>query len=86
MPKRVDANQAIIVDALRCAGAFVQTLHETGKGCPDLLVSYHGDIFVMEVKTLFGKMTKAEKRWFDEWQADYYIIHNVEEAIRAITE
>ncbi len=39
-PKRVDANQKVIVAALEDAGATVTHLHEVGKGCPDILVGY----------------------------------------------
>ena len=38
MAKRVDANQSIIVDALRQAGCSVLDLHEVGLDCPDILV------------------------------------------------
>ena len=35
---RVDRNHSEIVDALRQAGASVQSLVKVGDGCPDLLV------------------------------------------------
>lgn len=51
---KVDANQKVIVEALRAAGCFVQSLAGIGAGCPDLLVgtcNYDGQAWVvMEVK------------------------------------
>jgi hypothetical protein len=84
--KRTDSNQVEIVQALRCAGAFVQSLHIVGKGCPDLLISFRGKIYVMEIKTACGKLNKAEWDWQASWQGDYHIVRNVEDAIRIITE
>ena len=50
MPARVDANQPVIVAALRAIGATVQHLHAVGQGCPDILVGYDGVNFLMEIK------------------------------------
>jgi Holliday junction resolvase len=47
---KIDANQSEIVKELRKVGAFVQSLATIGKGCPDLLVGYRGNWFLMEVK------------------------------------
>jgi len=47
---KVDANQADIVEALRAAGCFVQSLAGVGKGNPDLLVGSEGKWFLLEVK------------------------------------
>jgi Holliday junction resolvase len=47
---RTDANQDGIVAALRGAGASVQSLAATGKGCPDLLVGWRGANLLMECK------------------------------------
>lgn len=39
---KIDRNQPEIVEALRKAGAFVQSLAGVADGCPDLLVGYGG--------------------------------------------
>lgn len=72
MPKRVDANQPVIVRALREAGCKVQHLHEVGQGCPDLLVGYQGVMFVCEIKDgskppSRQKLTPDELRWHEDW-------------------
>ena len=46
---KVDANQKVIVEALRAAGCFVQSLAGVGKGCPDLLVGSDGKWYVIRI-------------------------------------
>jgi hypothetical protein len=46
--RRRDTNEKAIVDALVQAGAAVQRLNESG--CPDLLVSWRGELHLVEVK------------------------------------
>lgn len=90
--KRVDANQALIVRDLRKAGAMVQSLAEIGKGCPDLLVMYRGEAFVMEVKDGMQppskqRLTPQEQLWHAQaMDAHYhvYIVKSSTEALRII--
>lgn len=89
-PKRVDANQGEIVDALREVGASVQTLHEVGKGCPDLVVGYRSMNFLFEVKDgnkppSKRKLTPAEQRFFDTWRGRVWIVESATDAIQIIT-
>lgn len=86
---RVDENQPEIVAALRKAGASVEPLHTVGKGCPDLMVGYRGDNFVLEVKD--GRkppsargLTDAQIRWHMLWRGHVKIVNNVDEALAAI--
>ncbi len=85
MPKRVDENQRVIVTALRQFGASVWVTSDSGHGAPDIVCGYHGRSYPMEIKTWHGKLTKAERDWFDRWEGDYYIVHTFEEAIAIIT-
>lgn len=48
--RRVDANQAAVVDAFRRAGASVLHLHAVGGGCADLLIGIAGVDVQVEVK------------------------------------
>jgi hypothetical protein len=84
MTKRVDANQAEVVSALRRAGASVQDLHTIGKGCPDLLVGYHEMLFLMEVKSQTGKLTPEEYHWRDNWHTSVYVVRTTDDALRVI--
>jgi hypothetical protein len=66
--RRVDANQAAVVRALRLAGAHVAHLYRQGEGCPDLLVGWRGRWFPVELKDgarppSEQRLTPAETRW-----------------------
>lgn len=62
--KRVDANQAQIISALRAAGAYVWVI-----GLPvDLLVGYKGHTFLVEIKDGPKKrLTKLQAEFFENW-------------------
>ena len=48
--KRVDRNQAEIVDALRRTGWHVEDTSSTGRGFPDLVVARGSRLLLLEVK------------------------------------
>jgi len=81
---RVDANQATIVAALRKAGASVQPLFRVGDDCPDLLIGYRSQNFVIEVKTPKGLLSPGQTLWFRDWRGQACIAHTAEEALRSI--
>lgn len=86
---KVDANQEQIVSALRAAGAIVQSLAAIGKGCPDLLVSFRGNLFLLEVKDgnkrpSEQKLTKDQLTWHQAWGALVEVVNSPEQALRAI--
>jgi hypothetical protein len=80
----VDANQKVIVRALRGIGAGVQLLHRVGEGCPDLLVGFRASNHLLEVKTKDGELEDTQVRWIAGWPAPVYVVRTVEEAFRAI--
>ena len=86
MPKSVDANQARIVAALRAAGATVTLLHEVGGGCPDLLVGFRGQNFLLEVKNpeTKGFLTESQYQWHDAWRGWAMVVENETEALVAV--
>jgi len=85
MPRRVDATQALIVEALRKAGASVADTHAVGRGLPDLFVGYCGVLCIaMEVKSADGTLTPAERDWRETWRGPYAIVRTPEEAIEAL--
>jgi len=88
---KVDANQPEIVRVLRGSGCTVQHIHMVGRGCPDLIVysPFLQRMILMELKdgTLPPSkrgLTKAERRWHEDWPADVFIVHSVEEALRVV--
>ena len=50
--RRVDTNQAEIVQALRQIGAHVRDTSQVGDGFPDLVVSWRGVNILVEIKWL----------------------------------
>ena len=88
--KRVDQNQAIIVETLRRAGATVTILTQ-GRGLPDLLVgiiTHDGDAvnFLIEVKNPLGRcdLTETEERWIKTWRGQVAICRSPEEALAVL--
>jgi len=83
---RVDANQKDIVVALRAIGAEVTHLHAVGKGVPDLLVSYRGFWFVLEVKDgskppSARKLTPDQVAWGKHQNASWFVVDSAAEAV-----
>jgi hypothetical protein len=87
---KVDANQEQIVEALRTAGATVQTLAAVGKGVPDLLVGFQGKTILLEIKD--GRRPPSERRltedqlkWHGAWRGGpVAIVDGVDAALRAL--
>lgn len=87
---KVDDNQADIVAALRQIGCTVQLLHSVGAGCPDLLVGWGGQTFLLEVKDgakppSARKKTPAQIVWHDAWRGKpVSVVSSTKEALEAI--
>lgn len=81
---RVDLNQRYIVATLRGAGATVEHLHAVGKGCPDLLVGYMGENYLLEVKGENGSLTPHQVTWHAAWGGRVHVVRTGAEAMRAI--
>lgn len=89
MAKRADKNQSLIVRDLRKLGAQVQTLHEVGKGCPDLLVGWQGKNFLFEVKDGMlppsrQRLTPDEQIWHATWEGQVHVIRTTEDALKVM--
>lgn len=87
---RVDGNQRQIVEALRRAGATVQSLAAVGVGVPDLLVGLRRQSFLLEVKDpaqdpCKQRLTPAQVVWHRTWNGlPVAIVRTPEEALRAV--
>lgn len=86
---KTDRNHAEVMAALRSAGAEVTSLHAVGQGVPDLLASYRGQWYLLEVKD--GKkapsdrvLTPDQKKWIQKQHAEVHVVEAVEDALRAI--
>jgi hypothetical protein len=85
----VDRNQSEIVQALRTAGATVQPLHSVGRGCPDLLVGYHGKNWLIEVKDWQAsasdrKLRDTQVKWHDGWKGHCAVAETTDAALAII--
>ena len=81
---RLDYEHVAIVLALRTVGASVQSLADVGRGCPDLLVGWHGNNILMEIKSAGGHLTPAEKDWHAHWNVHVAIVRGVSDALREL--
>lgn len=81
---KVDANQTEIVDTFRRCGASVLSLADMGKGCPDLLVGYQGNNYLVEVKTHTGTLNAYQVMWHSHWNGRVSIVRSVDEAIKLL--
>ena len=85
---RKDANQELIVQALRAAGATVHILD--AKNLPDLLVGYRGKTLLIEIKDGAKKPSErrlrpGQQRFFDEWRGGPAVkVENLEEALTCL--
>jgi hypothetical protein len=87
---KVDATQDAIVQALRAAGAKVQSLAPVGNGVPDLLVGFRSTLRLIEVKDgnkppSARKLTPEQEKWHAEWNGlPISIACGPDDALRAI--
>lgn len=81
MPRRVDSNQAEIVADLRKVGASVVLLHEVGCGCPDILVGFRGNNYLIEIKTRDGKLNRLQRLWHEAFRGQVAVARTSEEAL-----
>lgn len=85
MARRTDSNQREIVKVFRDMGATVQILSDVGKGCPDLLIGYHGSNYLVEVKDgskppSAQRLTEHEQKFHVGWKGQVIIIRSNEDA------
>lgn len=87
---KIDANQPEIVQALRKAGASVQSLAGIGVGCPDLLVGFQGKTALVEIKDgqkvkSAQKLTADQTDWHASWRGGTLAtVDGVDAALRVL--
>jgi Holliday junction resolvase len=85
---RVDSNHKEIIDGLRKRGAEVLDISSV-KNAFDILVSYNGKVFCVEIKNpeyvkphkYWDSLTEGEKKFHEKWKAEVYIVTELEELI-----
>ena len=87
---KVDTNQEAIVQALRAAGATVQSLSSVGHGVPDLLVGFRNQTVLLEVKDgdkspSKRRLTEDQIKWHGQWTGGVVaVVDSVESALRVL--
>ena len=81
---KADANQAVIVAALRAVGATIQSLASVGSDCPDLLVGFRSRNYIIEIKSAKGKLRPGQRVWMEGWKGQACVAHSPDEALRSI--
>lgn len=86
---KVDRNQSEIVAALRNVGATVQPLHSVGAGCPDLLVGYRRQNYLLEIKDWQAspsdrELNERQVEWHGGWKGQVAKVETVDAALAVI--
>lgn len=79
---RRDSNEPEIVQALLASGCTVVRL--SAKGCPDLLVGFHGINYLIEVKEVKGNLTYDQIEFHETWGGQVAIVRTIEQALEVI--
>lgn len=77
-----DKNEPEIIEALAAAGASY--LRISVGGGSDLVVSYRGVNYLLEVKSSKGKLTPMQEEFMLYWDGPYEIVRSVDDALKAI--
>ena len=78
---RVDKNHKSIVQCFRKLGCSVLSLHMVGKGCPDLLICYQMQLYLVEVKDTGGKLNTLQEDWHRKWGSPIYVVRSNNEVV-----
>lgn len=78
---RVDKNHKDIVECFRKIGCSVLSLSAVGKGCPDLLISYQKQCYLVEVKSEHGKLNTWQEEWGRRWGSPVYVVKTKEDCV-----
>lgn len=90
-PRRVDANHAVVVEALRKVGCKVMSMASLGRGAPDLLVwsPRTKRLRMLEIKDgakppSARKLTEQESVFAKEWGDAVATVYSVDDAMMAV--
>ena len=62
-------------------GCSVLSLHMIGKGCPDLLICYQMQLYLVEVKDTGGKLNTLQEDWHRKWGSPVYVVRSNSEVV-----
>lgn len=58
-----------------------------GSGCPDLLIGFGGNNYLVEIKNMDGRgmrFTPAEREFMDAWKGKIYMVTNIPQALELL--
>lgn len=79
--KRVDGNQPEIIEQAKKLGISVQSLHEIGKGCPDILFGYAGINILAEIKDGKNDLNDLQIIYHNNWSGQVCTIRNIDDLV-----
>lgn len=88
--RKKDANQGPIVTGLIQAGYSVFDASAVGAGFPDLVVggvcrrTGERRTWIMEVKTIKGKLNPLQVEWHDTWRGPIHVIRSLDDALMVV--
>jgi hypothetical protein len=62
----------------------VQSLADTGNGCPDILAGFRGVNYLLEIKTRRGKLRVNQVEWHDAWRGQVATVRTIDDALAVI--
>lgn len=82
---RTDETHAAIRDGLRALGYCVRDTARLGQGHPDLVVNSRRGVTVwFEVKSEGGRLTKAERAWWDFHNVPGRVVFTLEDCVEML--
>lgn len=83
--RRKDNNQNEIVEAIRWNGYTVLDLSGAGNGIPDLLISNKSHMWLVEIKSKYGKLTPVQQKFHCDWEGKPILtVYSFEEILEQI--
>ena len=89
MRNAVDENQKAIVNSLRQLGISVAVCSQAGDGFPDLVVSYKGFNYLIEIKDgnkppSKQKLTSKQRKFHSEWKGQIAVANSLDQVFKII--
>ena len=72
---RVDESQEGCVAVARGIGAYVYLTHQLGRGFPDCIVAYRGNLFLVEFKSEKGVLSEDEESFHKKMAEQGITVH-----------
>lgn len=88
--RKADNNQSELVKQMRkIPGVKVAHTHTVGKGFPDVVISFRGTNYLLEIKDpskpkSARKLTPDEERFHGEWTGSIHIVETLNDVLKIL--